>query len=118
MFATGDCTRYMIVKRSELLGTDGDKFYNKKKVTVRKSVWTDQDYSWKNEEYYSVKMTRKENHKKHPWVTMEDIDGNDPGYLYGGNMDKENTEYVKKRHGAYVFIKNSKCQILSFDIFQ
>ena len=108
MFATGDCTRWMIVKRSELLGTDGDKFYNNRKVIVRKSVW--------NDEEYSAKMTRRENHKEEPWVTMADIDGHDPNYLYGGNRDNRNTEYVKKRHGTYVFIKTSMCPIVFLNI--
>ena len=53
------------MERSELPGTDGDKFYNKKKVTVRKSVWNFQEYSRNNEDY-SVKMTRIENHKENP----------------------------------------------------
>ena len=82
MFATGDCTRWMIVNRSELIGSEGDEFYNKKKVTVRKSVWNFQDYS-RNDKDYAVKMTRRESHKEEPWVTMADIDGHDPGYLYG-----------------------------------
>ena len=49
-------------------------------------------------------------------MTMADIDGHDPGYLYGGNRYKHNTEYVKKRHGAYVFIKNVSVKVC-FSIF-
>ena len=98
----------MIVTRKELLGPDWDKFYHNENIHVVKSGWDDQKY-----EEYDAKMSRRENEKKDPTVTMGNIDDRNAFYLYLGNRAGEHTDFVKNNHGAYVYIK-SKYLSLSF----
>ena len=95
-FTTGDCKKWLVVNKNDLIGGDGNKFYNTKQITVQKSFFKSNNYM--------VRIARRKKHLAEPWVII----GDGKNFLYGGNARKDKISYVKNNHGAYVFIKDSK----------
>ena len=95
MFSVGDCSRWLIVEKDELIGADGDKFYDTKERTILRSSYSTSSHetTWR----------RRKNKKEDPFVSIMDTSAK----LYAGKSFTTHNLVLRECDGADVFIRKS-----------
>jgi hypothetical protein len=96
MFSAGDCSRWLIVEKDELIGADGDKFYDTKERTILRS--SDSTGS------HETILNRRKDNKGDPLVNIKDASAK----LYAGKGMANNNFVLSECDGADVFIRKSR----------
>ena len=104
MFATGDFHHWMVVKKDELIGNYGDKFYEKQEMQIY--------HSSESAIPYIGEWARRENKDEDPDLKIL-LDGETSGSklkMYKGNSkeDEKDNQTLNSDHGGMdVYINNS-----------
>ena len=100
LFSTGDCEKWLIARKDQVIGENGDAFYTNEERNIMKSSTS--------ESSYKAKWYRREGSLEDPWISLTDhataIGNNDILYgelSFGGQM----AAVLNKHNGARVFIR-------------
>ena len=105
MFFSGNCSKWIIVDKIELIGPTGySHYWNYERTMLR---------SWDKTNSSQARWWRRPNNKEDPWVSRWDHSGGDEDVvLYGANSHWGHNDIVKNYGGADVFIRKSKATYL------
>ena len=101
MFSSGNCSRWIIVDKTELIGPMGELYYWPYHKTMLRS--------WDKTNSSVALWWRRWRTWEDPWVSRFDHSGGDEDVvLYGANSHGGHIDIVKNYGGADVFIRKSK----------
>ena len=99
MFSTGDCKYWIIVEKVELIGEDGNSYYeNQHKTMVR---------TYDSTKPVSVQWYRRGGYVEDPWVSRNHHNARPNLMLYGGAAYTHHNQLLASK-GADVYIRKSK----------
>jgi len=108
LFSTGDGQKWLIARKEQVVGTDGNAFYVNQERTIVKSS--------KNKSYYKARWYRRSGTLGDPWISLTDfvdaVMNNE--ILYGENSYdyvRKHAEVLKLHKGASVFIRKEDSDI-------
>ena len=102
LIGSGDLRHWLIVKKAEIIGESGDRWYSKHGIPILASSLSCQPYS--------AQWYRRQGDHKDPWVSVRDH-GHAEGELmvYGGDANSEHSTILTNSGGMSVWIRNVGC---------
>ena len=99
MFASGDLAHWLIVKKEEIIGSDGEKWYSNQAIPVLMS-----SSSCKS---YAARWFRRSGVRFDLWVSIKDyFPQKENMMVYGGKSDTSHAQILKTSGGMDVYIRN------------
>ena len=92
LFASGDFQHWAIIKKSDLIGDDGEKFFGHADVAIQLSSI--------NCVPYKAKMLRRRGQPEDPWVSINNY-GTANSIVYGGGSQLGNVDLLSTSGGNY-----------------
>ena len=104
LFSTGNCEKWLIADKNEVVGKNGNSFYQNED----KRIWRSSETEKNGKNTYMAKWIRMDGYNHHPWISG--IDHKDAKkkccILYGGNsFGGLLASCLKSQKGANVFIR-------------
>ena len=94
LFSTGDFKHWLIVRKTDLIGDDGEKWYSNEDVEIQASSISCVPYK--------AKMYRRVGQVEDPWVSFQDHHQiPSTSMVYGGNSAQGHDFLLEKSHGDY-----------------
>ena len=102
LIGSGDLQHWLIVKKSDVIGPNGNRWYSNHAISILASSISCQPYS--------AKWYRRQGDSKDPWVSVRNH-GDPAGELmvYGGDGNNEHNTILTNSGGMDVFIRNVGC---------
>lgn len=98
LFASGDFKNWAIIRKSDLIGDDGEKWYSNTNIDIQLSS--------KSCLPYKAQMYRRKGNKEDPWVSLRDH-GTSRTMVYGSASSKSHNDLLQTTGGNNPFINQS-----------
>jgi len=101
LFASGDFKNWAIIRKSDLIGDDGEKWYSNTNIDIQLSS--------KSCLPYKAQMYRRKGNKEDPWVSLRDH-GTSRTMVYGSASSKSHNDLLQTTGGMNVYIRKNYMQ--------
>jgi len=98
LFASGDFKNWAIIRKSDLVGEDGEKYYSNVDIDIQLSSVSCQPYK--------AKMYRRKGNHEDPWVSIRDH-GTARTMVYGSASAKKHIDLLQTTGGMNVYIRKN-----------
>ena len=90
LLSSGDCKHWAVIRKEDLIGEDGDKWYSNADVDIQVSSVSSTPYK--------AKMYRRKGHPEDPWVGIRNY-GTARSIVYGAAQSVHNVDLLSSTGG-------------------